>query len=298
MADEFRLFSESVVTSIQRAERFVVRVEGRRRIPASGLVWSGDGLVVTAHHVLERDDNLLVGLGEAQSISASLVGRDPSTDLAVLRIQNASNEAFPRASIDSLHVGQFALALGKPGHHIQASLGMINILGDAWRTPTGGNISRYIRTGVEMLPGFSGGPLVNASGELIGLNSSALLREHAATIPTDTIQRVVEALVTHGRIRRGYLGIGTQPVRLPEALGEELEQETGLLVVSVETGSPAEQSGLLLGDILVRFENDPIRFPDDLVANLGGDRVGSPVEIELIRGGQRTKLGVTLGERK
>lgn len=148
-----------------------------------------------------------------------------------------------------------------------------------------------------MYPGFSGGPLVNAAGEIIGLNTSALLRGISLTIPNPNIRQVVETLLAHGQIKRGYLGISTQPVRLPEALRQQLNQETGLLLAGVEPGSPAEKGGLLLGDTIVAVENEPIRQHDDLLAALSGDRVGQTVSIQVVRGGQLQNLAVTVGER-
>ena len=161
----------------------------------------------------------------------------------------------------------------------------------------GGLIDHYLQTDVVMYPGFSGGPLVNAAGQLLGLNTSALVRGVSLTVPTVTLNRVVDMLVKHGKVRRGYLGVNTQPVRLPAGLEQQLGQETGLLLIAVEPGSPAEQGGLLLGDTIVAVEGSSVQQHDDLLALLSADRVGSQVSIRIVRGGQVQDLSVVVGER-
>jgi S1-C subfamily serine protease len=148
-----------------------------------------------------------------------------------------------------------------------------------------------------MYPGFSGGPLVAASGEVIGLNTSALLRGISLTVPTPTIRRVVESLLTHGRVRRGYLGIGAQPARLPSGLQKQLGQEIGLLVVSVEPDSPADKAGLLMGDTIVGFGGQPMHHMDDLLSLLSGDRVDTQAPTRIVRSGQVQEVIITIGER-
>lgn len=274
-----------------------VRVEARRRQSATGIVYSPDGVIVTAHHVVERDENISVGLPDGSSVAATLVGRDPGTDLAVLRVQ-ASGLKVPSWGEDKdLKVGHFVLALGRPGETIQATQGIVSALGDGFRTSSGGKIDRYIQTDVAMYPGFSGGPLVGMSGAIFGINTSATMRGVSLAIPTATVRRVTETLLRHGHVKRGYLGVSTQPVKLPGALAKELDQETGLLVISVEADSPADKGGLLLGDTLVTFDNQPVRGLDDLMGSLSGDTVGSPMRIKIVRGGQLQELTVTVGER-
>ncbi len=275
----------------------VVSVEARRRMPASGVLWSSDGLIVTTHHVVEQDKKINVGLPDGKAVVATLVGRDPTTDLALLRAQ-ASDLAPPTwAGPDTLQVGHLVLALGRPGKTVQATLGIISALGGSWRTRGGGQIDRYLQTDVVMYPGFSGGPLVNATGHVVGINTSALLRGTSLALPTTTVRRVVEDLMAHGQVRRGYLGVGTQPARLPAALAEQLGQKTGLLLVSVEPGSPAEQGGLFMGDTVVALDSQPVRHPDELLAFLSGDRVGATVAVRIVRGGQLQDVQVIIGER-
>jgi S1-C subfamily serine protease len=296
MANVLTELSEALAQTVASAGPAVVRVEGRRRLAASGFVWSADGIIVTANHVVKKDKKLVVGLQDGSSQKADLVGRDPSTDLAVLKIDASGLEAAQRTPED-LAVGHMVLALGRPGRTVQATLGIISALGDSWRTSMGGQIDRYLQTDVVMYPGFSGGPLVNTQGQVLGLNTSALLRGVSLTVPAATLERVVGALVTHGRLQRGYLGVSTQPVRLPEAVKQVLDQETGLLVVSVEPGSPADEGALVMGDAIVGLDGNTIRHHDDLLALLSGDRVGQKVPMKIVRGGEVRDITVKIGER-
>jgi S1-C subfamily serine protease len=281
---------------VEDGGKSVVRVEGRRRLAASGIAWREDGIVVTANHVVKRDEGVRITGADGAAHEATVVGRDPSTDIAVLQAQDVS--LSPAAHGDEPKVGHLVLALGRPGRTVQATLGIVSALGtEPWRTPMGGQIDRYLQTDVVMYPGFSGGPLVGSDGRLLALNSSALVRGVSVAVPLTTISSVVETLVTHGRIRRGYLGVSTQPVRLPAGAVEELEQETGLLIVGVEPDSPADQGGMVLGDAIVGLDGSRVRHHDDLLALLSGDRVGRKVPVRILRGGQVQTINVTIGER-
>jgi len=288
--------SNALADAVAAADSYVVRVEGRRRMPASGILWNEDGVIVTANHVVRRDEGITVGLPGGKSAEATLVGRDPSTDLAVLR--TGGGQGTPAPHSEEMRVGNLVLALGRPGRTVQATLGIISALGDEpWRSRAGGQIDRYLQTDVVMYPGFSGGPLLSASGQVLGLNSSALLRGVSLALPTSTVNRVVDTLLTHGRMRRGYLGVSTQAVRLPAGTAGELGQETGLLIVDVEAESPADQGGLVLGDTIVGFDDGRVRHHDDLLALLSGDRVGKKVPVQILRGGEVQSVNVTIGER-
>jgi S1-C subfamily serine protease len=289
--------SDALASAVETAGPSIVRVEGRRRLPASGIIWSADGLIVTAHHVVEQDENIGIGLADGRTVTATLVGRDPTTDLALLRAPAEGLPVPAWADGESLHVGHFALALGRPGHSVMATLGIVSALKKDWRTPAGGQLDYYLQTDALMYPGFSGGPLVNAAGQFIGLNTSGMLRDITLAIPAGTIRRVADALLRHGRVQRGYLGVGAQTVRLPKAIAEQLSQETGLLLGSVEAGSPAERSGLFMGDTLLSFAGQPTAHLDDLLAALSGDRAGQTVPVRLLRGGQVTEVNVLIGEQ-
>ena len=295
----FQQMSDALAATVEAVSPSVVRVEARRRFPATGIVWRRDGIIVTAHHVIEQDDNIRLGLHSGQSDTATLVGRDPTTDLAVLRATTPELVPPVWAEPDgaSLRPGHLALALGRPGRSVQATLGIVSVRGESWRTPAGGLIDHYIQTDIVMYPGFSGGPLVNAAGQVAGLNTSGLLRGLSLTVPFTTMRRVVEVLLTHGKIRRGYLGVSTQAVRLPAVLRESLQQETGLLVMTVEPNSPAEQGGLLLGDTLVTMDGVPVRHSDDLLTFLSADRLHTSVLVRLVRGGQLQEQPIVVGER-
>ena len=289
--------SQAIAETVEVASKGVVQVDARSRIPASGVVWSADGVIVTAHHVVERDENIGVGLPDGSSVSAKLVGRDPSTDVAVLQAETAGLDLPAWAGLEALKVGHLVLGLGRPGKTIRATLGIAGVLGDGWRTPMGGRLDRYLQSDVVMYPGFSGGPLVDASGQVLGINSSAIARGVTITVPTATIQRVVEAILTHGRVQRGYLGVGAQPVPLPATIGEQLNQETGLLLVSVEDDGPADLGGLLLGDTIVELDGQPVRHLDDLQGLLDADRVGATLSIRVLRAGEIRELSVAVGRR-
>jgi S1-C subfamily serine protease len=289
--------SDALASAVEIAGPSIVRVEGRRRLPATGIVWSADGLIVTAHHVVEQDENIGIGLGDGRTVTATLIGRDPTTDLALLRAPVTGLASPAWAGGELLHVGHFALALGRPGHSVMATLGIVSALKKDWRTPAGGQLDYYLQTDALMYPGFSGGPLVSAEGKFIGLNTSAMLRDVTLTIPAGTIGRVADALLQHGRVKRGYLGVGAQTVRLPKAIADQVGQETGLLLGSVESGSPAERSGLFMGDALLSLDGQRTAHLDDLLAVLSGDRVGKTVQAQILRGGQVTGVNVQVGEQ-
>ncbi len=289
--------SADLEASVASVGQSVVQVEGRRRGPASGVVWNEQGLVVTANHVLTSDENIGVGPGNGKAYEAGLVGRDPTTDLALLRTDAKLKAASEWAGTEDLRVGHLVLALGRPGKTVRAALGIISALGDSWRTAAGGNVDRYLQADMSSYPGFSGGPLVTAEGAVVGINTSGLLRDTTVTVPTATVKRVVEELLKSGRISRGYLGVGVQPARLPAGLARQLGQETGLLVISVDSGSPGEKAGLVFGDTILALGQDRVRPWDDLIGLLGQERIGQTVDVRILRAGQVQERKVAIGER-
>lgn len=297
MSDILKNFSSAMAGLVESAGASIVRVEGRNRLAASGIVYAADGVIVTAHHVVERDDDLRVGLPGGETVAATLVGRDPGADLAVLRVADAALTAATWIDASDLRVGNLVLALGRPGASLQATLGVVSALGKAWRTGAGSEIDRYLQTDVVMYPGFSGGPLVTMDGRFAGLNTSALVRGASVTLPAATIRRVVETLLAHGRMPRGYLGVGLQPVRLDSTLQAALGQQTGLMLMSVEADSPAAQGGLLQGDVLVTLDGVAIRQLDDLQAALTSERAGKTVTVRLVRAGAVHEQNVTIGQK-
>jgi S1-C subfamily serine protease len=290
--------SQGLSQAVETAGAYVVRVEARRRLPASGILWSEDGIIVTANHVVRKENGINIGSASGEKYSAELVGRDPSTDLAVLK-SDLSGASIPNwATPEEINVGHLVLALGRPGERVQATLGIVSALGENWRTPVGGHIDRYLQTDVVMYPGFSGGPLVDSSGQLVGLNSSALLRGVSVAVPYPTIERSVSALLEHGRIRRGYLGIRTQPVRLPETVAKDVGQETGLMLVSIESDSPADAASLVMGDTIIAIDDQPVRHFDDLLSLLNSaEIVGKEVSLRILRAGEVRSLSLKIGEQ-
>ena len=296
MSEVLANLSNALAAAVETAGKSVVRVEGRRRLPASGVVWSADGAIVTAHHVVESDENIEIGFADGARAKARVVGRDPTTDVAVLKTEAHGLTPALWAETTELRVGHLVLALGRPGENAMATFGIVSALSREWRTPAGGALDYYLQTDVVMYPGFSGGPLVDVAGKALGLNSSSLLRGISVTVPVSSLRPTVETLLAHGRIRRGYLGVGAQVVRLPSTLAAQLNQETGLLLGSVEAGSPAERSGLFMGDTSVVFDGQPVRHLDDLLAVLSADRVGNEVPVRVVRGGQLADVSVEIGE--
>jgi S1-C subfamily serine protease len=288
--------SKELADVVATAARSVVTVSGRRRMAASGVLWDADGIVVTACHVIETDAGVRVGLPDSRILEAALVGRDPSTDLAVLRIAEVGLAAASWATHQDLQVGQLVVCVARPAGAVQAAMGVLSAVEGPWRTASGGAVDAFLRADVVMYPGFSGGALVDTAGQVLGLATSGLGTGAGLGLPAATVKRVVAALLEHGRIRRGYLGITVQPARLsPTAGGAERRQ--GLLVTSVEPGSPAEAAGILVGDVLLALDDRRLASLDDLVDSLSGDRVDRAVTLSLIRGGQEAEAKATVGER-
>jgi S1-C subfamily serine protease len=297
MASNLIGVSNELAALVKESGPAVVRVEGRRRTNATGIVWSADGLIVTANHVLRRDDNIMVGGPEGESVPATVVGRDESTDVALLRAELPVLSPLVPAAEEQMTPGHIVLALGRPGRSVQATMGIVSALGGSWRTGMGGEIEQYLQTDVVMYPGFSGGPLVGAGAALLGMNTSGFGQGVSLTIPHTTLTRVVASLQAHGKIRRGYLGVSTQRVRLPEDIQTELGQRSGLLIVSVEAGSPAAEGGMTLGDTIVAVSGQPVHNHDDLLAALAGDVVGNKETVRILRGGKLQDVLVKIGER-
>ncbi len=291
--------SDSLIEAVEKAGESTVLVNGRHRMPASGIVYASD-LILTADHVVERDEDISVTLADGTNVTASIAGRDPGNDLALLRVEKASITPADKASQDA-KVGQLVIALGRPGlEGIEASMGIVSAIGGPVRTGRGGLLERYLRTDAVPFPGFSGGPLIDTEGKVVGLNTSGLAHGAAITIPAFLAWSDAENLAKYGYIKRGYLGIRSQQVELAADLQKVLgrEQETGLLLVSVEKSSPAESGGLMVGDILVAIEGQAIADHDELMGHLSGESVGKPLAIQLLRGGQPLNIAVTVGERK
>ena len=291
--------SADLAAATERAGRSVAAVHARRRIPASGVAWR-PGVVVATHHTVHKDADVRVTFGDGAQGRATVAGRDAGTDLVVLRLDQEVGTPADVAR-DPLRVGQLALALGRPGDAVTAAMGVVSAVGPAWRTWHGGEIDQFVRLDLSVYDGFSGGPLVDATGRVLGINTSALARAAAVTVPAATVDRVVDQLLAGGRVRRGYLGLGTQPVRLPDAVRAQVgDQQVALMIVALEPGAPAEQAGLLVGDVLIALDGRPTSDVDDVLAALsggvGGDAVGRALEARVLRAGELRTVSVTVGE--
>jgi len=288
--------SNAMAAAAEKAGKSTVLVNARRRMPASGIAFAAD-LILTADHVVQRDEDITVILADGSEVPAKVAGRDPGSDLAVLRLEKAA--ATPAEKASEAKVGQIVLALGRPSADgIEASLGTVSAISGPVRTSRG-LLERYYRTDTTPYPGFSGGPLVDAEGHVVGLNTSGFGRGTAITIPAEIAWKVADELAKNGSIKRGYLGIRSQPVEINQAAQKALkrEQATGLLIVGLEDESPAEKGGLLVGDTLVGIGGQPVSDPDELFASLSGDVVGKSTPIEILRGGEPKTISVKIGER-
>lgn len=290
--------SEILATTVETAGRSVVQVAARRGMGSSGVVWSEDGLIVAADHNIEREEDITVGLPDGTTVPAQLVGRDPSTDVALLRV-DASDLAMPDWSdLSGLKVGHLVLNLLRPGRSVRALLGIVGALGrEAWRTPAGGRLDLYLHAGVEIQKGSSGSLLVDMAGRALGLATAGLQRGHLLAIPPETLKRIVESLLKHGRIPRGYLGLALVPVRLPASVEEAAGQPVGLMVAGVQPGSSAETSGVLLGDILISLDGETVADLGQLHGLLSAERIGQESVLRLVRAGEIREVRVTIGAR-
>lgn len=291
-------YSNGLASAVERAGQSLVAIHARQRIPSSGVLWR-NGVVVTADHTIKREEEITVTLPDGRNVAATLAGRDPGSDVAVLRLDSAGVAPAEIGDTASLKVGHPVLAVGRPGAEATASLGIVSSVGGAWRTWRGGLLDCFVRLDLAIYDGFSGGALVDLAGRVVGLNTSALSRGGALTIPTATVNRVVDELLKRGHIARAFLGVGMQPVALPDALRQRLNlnNQSGVIVLAVEPGGPAETGGVLVGDVIVALGGASVGDTDDVQAALGADRIGQPLTVQVIRGGELRQLTVVVGER-
>ncbi len=287
--------SNSFANAVERAGRSIVSVNEGGRAGVSGTLWR-DGLVVTAEHTIRGEQELTIELPTGASAAATVIGRDATTDVALLRVKDSLTATAEFADAAQLRVGHFVLAIGRRGKHgLAASHGIISTLGGAWRTWRGGRIDQSFRLDLLPFTGFSGGPLVDAQGNVIGINTSGP-RRSVITVPTATVNRVVDLLLAKGRIARGFLGVALQPVRLPN-LPSSGGPGRGLLVIMLEPGGPAEKSGLMIGDIVLALGDKPVTDTADLQAALDPEQIGKTLKLRVLRGGQAQEIALTIAEQ-
>jgi S1-C subfamily serine protease len=325
----FQALDQALAAAVATAGRSVVQVGRGHGHSGTGIVWADDLVISSSFHTPDRTKVVIpappgngeenprdatrggvnppaqpadsgrespLSIDDVDSREAEVIGRDPGTDVALLRVAGGGLAPARFRELGELAVGNLALALGRPGRTVRASLRAIGVLGPAVRTPHGGKLDRYVESDRQIPRGFAGGPLIDADGAVIGMNTRTLLRGQDIAVPTATLQRVVAELAAHGGVRRGYLGVGAYPAQLPAALAQLAGRDRGALVASVEDGAPAATAGVVVGDLLIELAGAPITDPESLRLVIG-DRPGETVELIVLRGGARVALLATLGSR-
>jgi S1-C subfamily serine protease len=290
--------SDDLAAAVERVGRSVVAVNGRRRFPASGLAWAPDR-VLTAAHVLERDTDLSITTPDNVQHTAHIVGGDRASDMALLRIDGATLSPIEHGAGD-VASGHLVLAVGRPGTPSPiASFGVVSSAGGAWRTAQGAVLDAYLRADVALLPGLSGGALADVQGRVVGMLSSQLAGGDPVAIPIRTLDGLIQRILSGGSLKRAYLGVSTQPVELQEGLRQRLglAQQSGLMLLGLEPGAPADRAGLLLGDIVLSIGGRGIEDGEALQMALGPDAIGNVTLVKIIRGGQLVDVNVTPAER-
>jgi len=299
MADTLIDFSNELAGIVQRLSPFVVSIAARRRYPSSGLLWSPD-VIVTAAHTIQQDEEIAVITADGKALAAKLIGRDPGTDLAVLKAELPAPPGAAPGRAEKVSAGELALVLGRSAQSgANASLGIISAASGPWRTWRGGELDGYIRLDARLFPQSSGGAVINMRGEIIGIATSALSRIAGLAIPVATVKRVTGQLLEKGFVPRGFLGIGVQSVPLSAELQKKLTipNQSGLMALAVESGGPAEKAGLLIGDIVIGLGDVRAEQTSDLQTYSASGVIGQSLKIRFIRGGELKESTLTVGER-
>ena len=289
MVNDLTALSTELADVVGKVGQSVVAVDARPRFGSSGVFWR-PGIVVTAEHTVRREEEIEVALPDGKTVSATVAGSDPGSDLTVLKLDGTTGEA-PTVAAGDPAPGNLALAIGRsPDSGVNATLGIISAVSGSWRTWRGGRLDRYIRLDLTMYPASSGGLVVNTKGEAIGIATSALSRIAGLAIPASTVDRVVDEILSRGHVARGYLGVGLQPVELPD-------HHKGLIVLSLQPDGPAAKSGVLIGDVVVTLGGTEVVDTDDIQSVLERYSVGQKIDAGVVRGGTATTIGVVIGER-
>jgi S1-C subfamily serine protease len=289
MANELAALSNELAAVVERVAGAVVAVDARARFSSSGAFWR-PGVIVTAEHTVRREEEITVTLPDGTSAPATLAGSDPGTDVAVLKVDRTGFGPIPLAK-GTPSPGNLALAIGRsPDSGVNATMGILSAVSGGWRTWRGGRLDNYIRLDLTLYPGSSGSAVIDTAGEVIGIATSALSRIAGVAIPASTVNRVVDEILSRGRVSRGYLGVGLQPVELPD-------HHKGLIVLSLEKEGPAAKAGVLIGDILLSLGGSAVGDTDDIQTALESHAVGQAVAAAVLRGGESRNISITVGER-
>ncbi len=299
MSSELIELSNALAQATERAAANVVAVHAESRGSASGVVWRA-GTIVTAEHALRRDEEIHATLPDGRVVPATLAGRDPSSDLAVLKCAEASAAVSGFGDVNALKPGSLTLVVGRTrASGPVAALGAVSLVVPERRTWTGTALAPYIRLDVGLQPTAIGGAVVDAQGRIVGIATPRFARFGAIAIPAPTVDRVIDTLLKKGHIPQGYLGVGLQPVRLPEALRQSLQrsEKTAAIVLEVDPESPAHKAGIVIGDILVALAGHPVARLEDIHSQLHGEAIGKPLVLKFVRGGATQEVNIVVGER-
>lgn len=291
--------SQSLVQLVEEASGGVVAVKAAPYRVVTGLSLRED-LIAVADHSLRREGRVPIQSADSKTAVATILGREPSLDLAFLKVEGITLTPLATADAGSLRAGMLAAVIGMTMDvGVSASVGVLGAVGGPRRTWRGGTLDSFLRLDVNLYPSQSGAAVVDVAGKLIGMATPGLSRHSTLAVPIATLQRVAEELLREGRIRHGYLGVGLQPVAMLKSLRDRhgIEAESGLIVLSIEADSPAEQAGLQLGDVLISIDGRALEDVDDLQSLLRGDAVGKTVRAKLLRGGEPVESDITIGER-
>jgi S1-C subfamily serine protease len=293
-------FSNALAQITEQTAASTVAVHSEPRGSSSGVIWR-PGVIVTAEHALQHDEGIEVSLPNGRVATATLAGRDPSTDLAVLKCADAASGAAEiAANLESLKPGSLTLVVGRTrASGPVAALGVVSLVARERRSWTGASLTPYIRLDVGLQPTAIGGAVVNAQGQIVGVATPRFARFGAIVVPAPHVHRIADLLLQKGHIPRGYLGVGLQTVRIPEALRESLQrkEKTGAIVLEVEPQSPAQNAGLVIGDILLSLGGQPIARFEDVQSQLASEHIGKSLPAKILRGGAMQELSVAIAER-
>jgi S1-C subfamily serine protease len=299
MSAELIALSNALAQATERAAASTVAVHTEARGSSSGVVWRA-GVVVTAEHALGGDEDIQVTLPDGRVVAAALAGRDASTDLAVLKCPEATSPVAEIAEVSAVKPGSLALVVGRTrASGPVAALGTVSLVASERRTWTGAALAPYIRLDVGLQPTAIGGAVIDAHGRAIGIATPRFARFGAIAVPAPTVNRIVDTLLQKGRVPRGYLGVGLQPVRLPAALRQTLQRQdkTAAIVLDVEPEGPAHKAGMVIGDILVSLAGHPVARLEDIHAQLTAESIGKSLPVKFVRGGALQEANIVVGER-